>query len=212
MARRISLKRHFYDRIPDWIWPHLTGNAEPAPKDNDHFNAKHSGLLDEVNSVLSTRLAQTEERVRNVESKLMALLTLTSVLSVVVATGLAAVMTLGTVGDEAETKIFAWFVVVLISYAAVQLIRALDATVAGLMRRSYRQLSPEDMIPEDNETSETFRTRLLNLQVNSMRFNEWVVNQKVSEMAVAHVALRNALVSTFALILLALVTAFVHLA
>ena len=211
MAKRISLKRHFYDRIPDWIWPHLTGDAEPAPKDNDHFNTKHSGLLDEVNSVLSTRLAQTDERVRNVESKLMALLTLTSVLSVVVATGLAAVTTLGTVGEEAETKIFAWVAVVLISYVAVQLIRALGATVAGLMRRSYRQLSPEDMVPEDNETSETFRTRLLNLQVNSMRFNEWVVNQKVSEMAVAHEALRNALVSTFVLILLGLVTAIVHL-
>ena len=211
MAKRISLIRQFYDRIPDWIWPHLTGDAEPAPKDNDPFNTKHAGLLGEVNSILSTRLAQTEERVRNVESKLVALLTLTSVLSVVVTTGLAAVTTLGTIREEAETKIFAWVAVVLISYVAVQLIRALGATVAGLMRKSYRQLSPEDMIPEDNETSETYRTRLLNLQVNSMRFNEWVVNQKVSEMAVAHEALRNALVSNFALILLGLVTAFVHL-
>ena len=212
MAKRISLKRQFYDRIPDWIWPHLTGDTEPAPKDNDHFNTKHAGLLGEVNSILSTHLAQTEERVRNVESKLVAMLTLTSVLSVVVTTGLAAIATLGTVREEAETKIFAWVVVILVSYVAVQLIRALGATVAGLMRRPYRQLSPEDMIPEDNETSDSFRIRILNLQVNSMRFNEWVVNQKVSEMAVAHEALRNALVSTFALILLALGTAFVHLA
>ena len=210
MAKRINRKRQFYDRIPDWIWPHLTGDTETAPEDHDNFSTKHTGLLDEVNSIFSSLLAQAEERVRNVESKLVALLTLTSVLSVAVTASLAAATTLGTVAEDA--RIFAWIAVALVFYVAVQLLRSLWSAVAGLMRRSYRQLSPEDMIPEDGETSEAYRTRLRNLQVNYMRFNEWVVDEKVSEMAVAHVALRNALTATFALIVLALLIASVHLA
>ena len=209
MAKRISRKQEFYDRIPDWIWPHLTGHPEGSPEDQDYFSAKHVGLLDKVNGILSFRLAQAEERVQNVESKLVALLTLTSVLSVAVTASLAAATTLGAVEDDA--KIFAWAAVILVFYVAVQLLRSLWSTVAGLVRRSYKQLSPEDMIPEDNETGEVYQARVLNLQVNYMRSNEWVVDQKVSEMAVAHAALRNALTATFSLIVLALVIASVHL-
>ena len=210
MAKRINRRRQFYDRVPDWIWPHLTGDTETAPEDHDNFSTKHTELLDEVNSIFSSLLAQAEERVRSVESKLVALLTLTSVLSVAVTASLAAATTLGTVAEDA--RIFAGIAVALVFYVAVQLLRSLWSAVAGLMRRSYRQLSPEDMIPEDGETSEAYRTRLRNLQVNYMRFNEWVVDEKVSEMAVAHVALRNALTATFALIVLALLIASIHLA
>ena len=209
MAKRINRKQKFYDRVPDWIWPHLTGDPEPAPKDQSYFSAKHVGLLAEVNRILLFRLTQTERGVQNVESKLLALLTLTSVLSVAVTASLAAAITLGTVAEDA--KIFAGAAVILVFYVAAQLLRSLWSTVAGLTRRSYKQLSPEGMIPKDSETGDVYQTRVMNLQVNHMRWNEWVVDQKVSEMAVAHAALKNALTATFILIVLALVIASVHL-
>ena len=166
--------------------------------------------VNEVNGFVSSRLSQADERVRTVESKLMALLALASVLSVAVTASLAAATTLGEVDEDA--KVFAWVAVALVFYVAVQLLCSLRATVAGLMRRSYKQLSPEDMVPERSETSEMYRIRLLNLQVNHMRYNEWVVNDKVGQMAVAHAALKNALTATFALIVLALAIASVQLA
>ena len=117
----MSFWRRLCDRIPDWIWPHLTGDAVPPPKDEDHFDITHAVELDDVNSVVGSRLAQAEERIRAVESKLMALLALASVLSVAVTASLAAATTLGEVDEDA--KVFAWIAVVLVFYVAVQLLR-----------------------------------------------------------------------------------------
>ena len=202
MVKRISCRRRLSDRISDWIWPHLTGDAESPPQGEDYFRTGSAVDFDDVNSVVLSRLAQAEERVRTVESKLMALLTLASVLSVAVTASLAAVTTLGKVDEDAE--IYARFAMVLvIFYVALQLLCSLRATVAGLKRKAYWQLSPEDMVPKDIEISETYRIRLLNLQVDHMLYNESVVNDKVGQMAVAHAALKNALTATFALVVLA---------
>lgn len=205
----MRLARWLYDRIPDRMWPHLTGDEEPAPKDQDYLASEHIALLDEARGVLASRLAQTEERGRVVESKLTALLTLTSVLSAAIIAGSAAAFTIGRVEENAE--IFAWAMMVLIFYVAMQLLRSLWATVTGLVRRGYRELSPGDMIPGDGETSNAYLTRLWNLQANFMRYNEWVIDLKVSEMAVAHAALRNALTATFILVVLVLALAAAHL-
>ena len=210
MAKRMSRKQELYHRILDWIWPHLTGDEEAAPEDQEYFSTRHTGLLDEVNRLLSFRLTQMDLRDRSVESKLVAMFTLTSVLSAAITAGLAAATTLGKVPED--SRIFAWVAMALVFYVAIQLLRSLWSTVAGLKRRPYRQLSPKDMAPEDSETSEMYQVRVLNLQVNSMRWNERVINQKVSEMAVAHEALRNALTATFGLIVVTLVIASVRLA
>ena len=209
MAELINRKSKLFETILDWIWPRVTGAIEPPPKDQDCFKVKHSKILEDVHSTFSSVLAQGEERDKNVESKLAAQLTLTSVLSVAVIAGVTAAMTLGRVQET--DKIFGWLAITLVSYALVQLLLSLRATVAGLTRRSYRRLSPEDMIPINGENTETYRTRLRNLQVNNMRWNDWVVNQKVSEMAVAHVAFRNALIGTFGIVVLAVVIASLHL-
>ena len=162
-----------------------------------------------MHPIFSSWLAQAEERDRTVESKLAAQLTLTSVLSVAVIASLATATTVGMLKEEAGA--FVWVALPLVFYVVAQLLRALWATLSGFTRRSYKRLSPGDMIPEDGETSEAYRTRLRNLQVNNMRWNEWVVDQKVNEMAVANAALKNALIVTFGLVILAVVFAFIHL-
>ena len=50
------------------------------------------------------------------------------------------------------------------------------------------------------------------LQVSHMCWNEWAIDQKVSDMTVAHTALRNALTPGFLLVVLTLVIAAFHLA
>ena len=79
------------------------------------------------------------------------------------------------------------------------------------MRRAYKQLSPDDIVPQSGEANAAYRIRLLNLQVNHLNWNEWVVNEKVSCMAVAHAALKNALTAIFILVLLTLGIAAYHL-
>ena len=101
---------------------------------------------------------------------------------------------------------------ILVFYVAMQILRSLWATVAGLMRKPYKQLSPAGIVPQDGEAREAYRIRLLNLQANILCWNDWVVDQKVSDMAVAHTALRNALTAIFLLAVLALVMAVVNLA
>ena len=205
----MSALRKLYEHIPDYVWPHLTGGVEPAPEDKDLFSTEHGESLDEISSILSYRLVQMEERVRSVESKLLALLTLTSVLSTAVAASLAAATTLGSVKGDA--KLLAWFAIVLVFYAAVQILRSLWATVDGLMRRGYKRLRPDDIVPQRDEATDAYRIRLLNLQVNHLNWNEWVVNEKVGCMTVAHIALKNALTAISFLAFLALGIAAFHL-
>lgn len=209
MAMCLSFVRKLYDRIPDWVWPHLTGDVEPVPEVRATFSVEHRDSLDEISGFLSSRLVQLEERVRGVESKILALLTLTSVLSTAVAASLAAATTLGTVEEDA--RFLAWIAGFLVFYASVQVLRSLWATVDGLVRRGFKQLSPDDIVPQSEEANDAYRIRLLNLQVNHLNWNEQVVNEKVSCMAVAHTALKNALTAIFFLVLLALGIAAYHL-
>lgn len=209
MVNCVGFIRKLYDRIPDWIWPHLTGNQVSCPEDEALLAPRHARHLDDINHNLEFRLSQAEQRIRSVESKLLAMLALASILSLTVTAGLAISISLDTVVED--DKLFAVTSVCLVFYVAVQLLRSLWCVVSGLMRRSYKVLSPQDMIPKNYEDAVTFRSRLLNLQLNNMNWNEWVVDQKVSEMAVAHEALKNVLRATFILILLIFFIAVVNL-
>lgn len=211
MVEYMSRKGELFEAISDLVWPRLTGEPPTPPPYTPLFDARHHDLLDEINQELSSRLRQVEERIRVVESKLLGLLTLTSVLSVAVTAILAAAVTVGPT-ERPVDAVSAWCAVALVFYIAVQLLRSLWTTVDGLMRRSYRQLSPADLTPDEEENTHTYRIRLLNAQVHNMQWNDWVIDQKVSAMAVAHVALRNALTATFPLIIVALIFAVVGLA
>ena len=155
----ISLYRKLSDRLCDWVWPHVTGSQVAAPDCQDYFRIEQAGNLDDVSNILATRQSQVDERVRIVESKLVVLLTLTSVLSAAVAASLVAATTLGTVKED--FKPFAWVAVFLVFYVAVQILCSLWATVTALMRRSFKQLSAEDIVPLDSETRDAYRVRLL---------------------------------------------------
>ena len=207
MAERVSRRRRIYGRIVDWIWPHLIDVEDPEPKHRDYFDHNQTTKIDDIFTVLSFRLSQVEERSRNVDSKLIALLTLTSVLTAAIGASVAAAATLGSVQEN--DKIYTCIVVALIFYMTCQLIRALWCAVSGLKRRPYVRLSPEDMVPKACEEGGVYQVRMMNAQVNHMQWNEWVVSQKVSEMAVAHIAFRNALCGTYALVFATLISTVV---
>jgi hypothetical protein len=166
-------------------------------------------VLEAAEHALEKRLSHVDERLRTVDTKLVALLTLTSILSAVVTGGLAAA--LGMKIDERFPLVPVWISLALIVYLGVNLLRSLWAAVSGLMRRSYRDIAYEDIMPAVNEDHIAYRARLLNQHLSNARWNDWVLDQKVSELAVAHVALRNALSATGGLIVIALVIALLRL-
>jgi len=198
-----------YDKVPDWTWPHLTGEPEPAPDEQLLVETEDKALLEAMEQVLERRISQVDERLRNVETKLVSLLTLTSILSAAVTASFATASTMEIQHDFPSPPVL--ITLVLVFYLAINLLRSLWATVSGLMRRGYKQLPYEDIIPEGKEDHVNYKARVLNQRLNNAKWNDWVLNQKVSEMAVAHVALRNALSATGGVILMALVTALLKL-
>ena len=199
----------FFNNIVDWVWPRLTEKPIPSPDEQLLITVTDAPLLDEIENTVEKRTSQVDERLRNVETKLLALLTLTSVLSAAVTASFAVASTMQIQKDFPIIPV--WITIALVFYIAMSLLRSLWATVSGLMRRGYKQLTCEDIMPEDKEDKIRYKARLLNQRLNHVKWNDWVVNQKVSEMAVAHTALRNALVATGGVIFLALATAVLKL-
>ncbi len=210
MVRKIDLVKSVYDRVPDWIWPHLTGDEIPEPPDKDTFNTDHAHLVDEVGSIVAYRLSQAEEHSRTVDTKLASMLTFTSVLSAALIGSLAAATTLGRTQNEDRLLPACVVTAVLVGalllviYVIAQIIRSLQAAVRGLRRREYRRLGIDDFVPVEFESSNEYRIRLVNSQINCMVQNEWAVARKVDEMEIAYIAVRNALPAAFILITVSL--------
>ena len=77
MAGKQTLIR-VYNFVPDWLWPHLKGNKKDPPEYQCHGRIAGS-LLDQVERQLDLKGTAQRERIRAVEAKLMALLTLSSI-------------------------------------------------------------------------------------------------------------------------------------
>ena len=164
-----------------------------------------------IEGSIRTLAEQAEERFRTVERKLIALLTLTTVLGAAVAASLVAVATLDRVKDSWTTNIAIVPAIIVVFYILIQILCSLLATLRGLTREGYRQLTPKGITPRAGENSDTYRIRLLNSQAKAVTWNNWVLNGKVGQMAIAHDALRNALWGTVLLMCIAVILAVLQL-
>lgn len=161
----------------------------------------------EIEQMVGSLEAQVDERRRAVEGKLFPLLGLTSALSAGVTASLVAASTVDKVRDGVP------FFVVAVSafYAIIQLLRAVSADLSGIERQAYKQLTMASISPRDAETAMAYRCRIMNLRTNHAQMNQWVVDQKVSQMALSHRALRNALCTIPILAVTAMIVALVRL-
>ncbi|MCZ6866311.1 MAG: hypothetical protein O7E55_03140 [Chloroflexi bacterium] len=204
-----KLQNGLMDKRLNWIfdlfWPRLTGNPECPPCDKS-LNVSQSNiqLLSVIDAELKERTSQAEERIRTVDAKLIVLLSLASVLSGILISAVTIVL-IGTLDNIATAHFI--ILLTLIPYVIVQLLNSLLSTVSGLERKSYKQLSRQDMDPLAKDNPSDYHLRIINLKNNYLWWNEWVVNQKVSWMAVAHTALRNALFGATVLAILTVIAA-----
>lgn len=181
----------------DLVWPVLTGD-EDKPEDVVCLDAENTGLLTEVEVVADKRIAEADERYKQVTGKLLALLTLATVFSAVITAGIVAAAMMSVTKPD---KVIATLTIPLVAYIAIQLARTLIATVSGLTRRGFLQLGFKDIMPGKTESAEEYRLLILNKRVDYLFKNELVVSQMVSEMTVAHVAISNALIASVILVI-----------
>lgn len=195
--------------IVDRLWPRITGPDEVYQKPEALFDKTSQTCLSEIAQFLFHQLEHLKQRQKTVESKLVSLLTLTSTLTTVIATAFVAVATFGTIEKQFEFYII--FAGLIVGYIAAQLTRALWCTISGLSRRKYRRLSESELIPKPEENSQSYQIRLYNLILCQIHQNNWVINRMVEDMAVAHVALKNAIFASFAMIPLAIVILLIRI-
>jgi hypothetical protein len=207
---RFKLK-DWCNEAADCIWPRLYGKSEPEPKEQDFLaGIGDSAALQEMGNIVEKRGGQVDERFRNVEMKLIALLGLTSILSAVVIASFTAVSTMEIVKNF--PVILIWIAYTLILYISINLLHSLWATVNGLVRRDYKQVSCEEMVLKSKENAAQFMNRVFNIRLNHVKYNDWVLNRKVEEMAIAHKSLKNVLVGSGGIILVSLAIAIYKLA
>lgn len=78
-------------------------------------------------------------------------------------------------------------------YVSLQFLRAAFAAVSGLERKGFERLTLSQLAAETDSNVVSYQHRLARLRAECLARNVEVVNEKVSSMALAHVALKNGL-------------------
>ena len=198
------------DRIVDFVWPRTTGSQERPP---DYFDGPFeltADLLDEVKEMLLQRMPQAENRMVTVDRKLLSLFRITSLLATITMAVLIGAAGLSPTGNLHE-RISAWLAIALILYGILQLTRALSATVRGLERSRYARQSKETIMPLEAEDLVQYKERQISDIIYVTEQHEWATNRKVTQLAVAYRAIRNATISLAGLVCVALVLAYLRL-
>jgi len=87
-------------------------------------------------------------------------------------------------------------------YVAFQLVVAAFAAIKGLARTGYRHLTVADVLPGDSEDDSAVESRIVAVNFSRHQTLRESVNRSVTQMAIAHTALRNACVGVAATVLL----------
>ena len=192
-----------YNSVLDCLWPRLEGNIPECPKPRCVGRITGS-LLDQVEHRIDLEETYQGERRQTVEAKLTPLLTLSLILSTVLIASITAVTTLAQIEKIlSPTSLIAF---IFVFYVALQMCRVLWSAIDGLTRRAYKTLSVDESLPiTTGEGLEEYRNRILSIRIYILEYNSWVIDQKVSDMAVAHRAYKNVIAGTLFLIVVIMI-------
>ena len=170
----------------DCFWPTIEDSdttdhsRDPAPWTSQIILACQA--IDELASA-------ERERGRLVDAKLQALIPLAPV----VVTLIVAFVTFLSRNPPPYLVCSVVVVVVVAIYVALQLIRTVFAAVTGIQRKAFMALWIDDVTPKGQETEEEYRVRITNEKTRCLVDNTRIIDYKVTQLAVAHRAIKNAL-------------------
>ena len=169
----------------DCFWPTIEDSDTP---DHSRDPAPWTSQIILACQAIDELASAERERCRLVDAKLQALIPLAPV----VVTLIVAFVTF-LIRNPPPYLVGSVVVVVVAIYVALQLIRTVFAAVTGIQRKAFMALSIEDVTPKGQETEEEYRVRITNEKTRCLAGNTRVIDYKVTQLAVAHRAIKNAL-------------------
>ena len=181
-------------RVPDWLYPNL---EPPKRSDTERAEIRSKERLAAIGthndprslSEAYAKLHQEEmERLKSVESRLGGILRLASITASLLLGGMFALLKggLGQSGSLVECSAAAALL-----YLNLQLACSTIAAVRGMGRATWEYPSIEDLIPPAEIGPIEFQRRVASHAYKRLLAAERNINDKVSQMAVAHAAIRN---------------------
>ena len=101
--------------------------------------------------------------------------------------------------------------IALVGYITLQMLHAVHNTVKGLASKRYRSATPESVAPNGDDDNARYVVRQVNGMMNAIRQNDWITNQKINHMNLAHTALENTFWPAITLLLIALTLALLKI-
>ena len=175
----------------DCLWPRLEGKVPEEPVPCEFLDSSYAGSIGELEDKLRFFYSTTREPGRTVDTRLVSLMTLNSVISVIAVAGLLAAVNLQP--TSWYESLFGVAVTVVVFYVLVQCARCLLAAIAGLRRHRYRLVDPSHIILVYSENSIPSTIQQINEEAFVFSWNNWVENRKVDQLELAYIAFRNGL-------------------
>lgn len=178
--------------VLDLAWPTL----EPPTKRRVLSRPKWEGIsrnscdvIQAAFDLMKDELKSQDDEIRLIESKLQSISSLTPVVSTILV-AIVAFLTGGRVHQFAEPSVLT--MVIGACYVVSQLLRALLASIGGLRRRSFSAVSVSDIRPTPGQTKTDYLLHLCKELSIIADNNREIINGKVDQLELGHVAVRNA--------------------
>ena len=185
-------------RAGRWLRDRVWASLDPPP--NLDSNVQQSGL--EINADeevvramyerLSAELEAEDERKRSVETKLIAAGSVASI----------AVTIMGSVATFLTSELL--WVGIAMAYAALQFLRATLAVISGLSRKSYSGPTTSAILSAGTEGLVGYLREASIDHVKRLVQHRETTNENVSQLALAHTSIKNALVALVVALVVAL--------
>ena len=184
--------KRLYRSTRDFLWPMLDPPSRPFPSPSRKLDLPASvgiEVLREVYGRLSAEFAVETDRMRAVENKLLAVGSVAPI-AVTIIVAVVSVLFSGRLPDLSPASVTT--LVVLAFYAALQFLRAMLAAILGLSAKSYNAPGMSDIAPDASHDVTSYLCKASNGLARRLDQHREVVNSNVSQLKLAHHALRNA--------------------
>jgi hypothetical protein len=200
-------KKEVAEWLRDRIWPTLVRDSQSqqiTEREWPSSLAVADETLELAYQALQDELKSEDERIKTVETKLLNI----SSLSPIAMTILVAMVTFLTSGRvQSFTRLSILVVAIFGGYITLQFLLAVRSAIKGLARRPFYRPRLEDRFPRGNESRTDYLRRACEETTNAITKNRIGIDDKVSQLALRHESILNAVwgLLIMVLILLAIV-------
>lgn len=179
--------------LKDRFWPSLDGpTGQPESVPGEFFPIQQTGnAADEILAEIERAETSENNREKTADQKLQAMLQFASV-------AVTVLLTVAALFLEQKYRFLTPIAVTVIlctaAYVSLQCLRAALAAIRGLERRSFKRPNLDQLGWQGGDDLHAYQHRVAIIRAHCLAQNRETVNEKVSWMAVGHVALKNALV------------------